>query len=66
MVTFLKKVGLLEEMIELFGGIRFRHMDLLHVDGISLLLDACAETLETLRFYLTDDCGKQLCLNRKL
>ena len=60
MVTFLKEVGLLKEMIELFGGIRFRHMDLFYVDGMSLLLEACAETLETLRFYLTDDRGKQL------
>ena len=60
MVTFLKEVGLLKEMIELFWGIRFRHMDLFYVDGMSLLLDACAETLETLRFYLTDDRGKQL------
>ena len=28
MVTFLKEVAFLEEMIELFGGIRFRHMDI--------------------------------------
>ena len=33
------------------------------MDGISLLLGACAETLETLRFYPTDDLGEQLCLN---
>ena len=63
MVTFLKEVGLLEEMIEVFGGVRFRHMDLYYVDGISLLLGACAETLETLRFYPTDGCSKQLRLN---
>ena len=63
MVRFLRKVGLLKDMIELFWGIRFHHMDLFYVDGMSLLLDACAETLETLRFYPTDDRGNQLCLN---
>ena len=63
MVTFLERAGFLEEMIELFGGIRFRRMDLFYVGGISLLLGACAETLETLRFYPTDVCGEQLCLN---
>ena len=62
-MTFLKEVGFLKEMIEVFGGIRFRHMDLFYVNGISLLLGACAETLETLRFYPTDVCGEQLCLN---
>jgi hypothetical protein len=47
-------VGLLEDMIELFGGIRFRRMDLFRVAGMWLLLDACAETLEILRLYPLD------------
>ena len=44
-------------MIALFGGLHFRHMDLFEVRGAQLLLDACAETLETLRLYPTGDCG---------
>jgi len=42
------RVELVEDMINLFGGIRFHSMDLYIVDGMRLLLDACAETLETL------------------
>jgi hypothetical protein len=60
-MRFIKDVALSKEMIDLFGGIRFRHADLYLVDGMSLLLDACSETLETLRFDLTDPYGKQLC-----
>ena len=45
------RVGILEDMINLFGGIRFRHMDLSAVNGVRLLLDASAKTLETLRLY---------------
>ena len=34
------------------GGIRFHHMDLCRIrDCAPVLLDACAGTLETLRFY---------------
>jgi len=49
--------GLLKDMIDLFGGIRFRYMRLLNVDGMRLLLDGCAETLEVLRLYLKDPHG---------
>jgi hypothetical protein len=49
---------LLEDMIELFGGIRFRSMDLFGVNGTQLLLDACVETLERLRLYQTDPRGE--------
>ena len=62
-VTCLTRVGVLEDMIDLFGGIRFRYMHLLNVVGMRLLLDACAETLETLRLYPTDPRGKELSLN---
>ena len=50
-MTFVRGAMILRDMISLFGGIRFRHMDLFNVDGMRLLLDACAETLETLRLY---------------
>ena len=52
------KAGLLEDMINLFGGIHFRHMDLCNVEGTRLLLGACAETLETLRLYPADPRGE--------
>ena len=54
MMTWFTRVGLLEDMIDLFGGIRFRHMELYRVARMSLLLDACAQTLETLQLYPTD------------
>ena len=54
----LTRVEILKDMIDLFGGIRFRHMDLYNVNGTRLLLDACAQTLETLRLYPTDPRGK--------
>ena len=40
-------------MIHLFGGIRFRCMDLFNVSETQLLVDACAGTLESLRLYPT-------------
>jgi hypothetical protein len=56
------RVGLLKDMIDLFGGIRFRYMDLFDVDGMRLLLGACAETLMTVVLYPNDDRGKQISL----
>jgi len=51
-------------LIALCGGLRFRYMDLHWVEDCApILLEACAETLETLRFYMTDsNCpvGKQI------
>ena len=44
----------MKEMITLFGGLRFRYMDLFRVKFVRLLLDACAETLERLRLYPSD------------
>ena len=48
-MRFSRGVGLLKGMIDLFGGLRFHSVDLFCVDGMRLLLDACAGTLETLR-----------------
>ena len=53
-----ESVGFLEDMIDLFGGIRFYYMDLFEVDEMRLLLDACAETLEILRLYPTNSRGE--------
>lgn len=51
------RAGLLKDVIELFGRIRFRYMRLFNVDGMRPLLDGCAETLEVLRLYPTDPHG---------
>ena len=53
-----RRVGLLKDIIDLFGGIRFRRMEIYDVDGVPLLLDACAKTLETLTLYPTDPHGE--------
>ena len=58
MMTFIRGGVLLKDMIDLFGGIRFHQLDLFHVEGMSLLLDACAETLETLQFHPNDPHGE--------
>ena len=43
------------QLIDLCGGLRFRHMELCaSVSCASTLLEACAETLETLRLHATD------------
>ena len=55
----------MEEMISLFGGLRFRQMDLFGVKCVQLLLDACAETLETLRFYPTGTSRKEFLKKRR-
>ena len=45
---------LVNAMITVFGGLRFRYMDLFRVKCVQLLLGACADTLEVLRLYPTD------------
>ena len=48
-------------LISLSGGLRFRHMDLLNVGRCApVLLEACAETLETLRIGARDDSVSEL------
>ena len=59
-MTFVRWVEFLKDMVGLFGGIRFRHMELVGVSGMRLLLDACVETLETLRLYPIVPSGEQL------
>ena len=61
MISFMR-VELLKDMIDLFGGVRFRHMDLCNVAGMRLLLDTCAKTLETLRLYPSDPRGEGVSL----
>jgi hypothetical protein len=63
-LTYLTRGDLVKEMISLFGGLRFRQMDLFGVECVRLLLEACAETLETLRLYPTDIYREEF-LNRR-
>jgi len=53
-----RRAGFSKDMVDLLGGIRFRYVDLFDADGMQLLLSACTKTLETLRLYPTDPCGK--------
>ena len=50
--------ALIKGMVEQFSGLRFRKMFLDEVEWTSLLLTECAETLEELRFELTNTSGK--------
>ena len=49
---------IVKDMITLFGGLRFHHMDLFGVRCLQLLLEGCAETLDTLSLYPTDPYGE--------
>ena len=57
-LTCFTREKLVKDMIALFGGLRFRRMDLFRVKCVRLLLDACADTLELLRLYPTDIYGE--------
>jgi len=57
-LSHLTGVGLLEDMIYLYGGLRFSYMALCNVEGTKLLLEACAETLKELELYPTDPRGE--------
>jgi len=59
MMVHFMRVGFLENMIGLLGGVRFRHMDLFGVGETQLVLYACAKTLETLRLYPANPWGEQ-------
>ena len=56
-------VGLLKEVIDLSGGIRFWRVRLFHVEGMRLLLAAGAETLEILVLDPGDPRGEKPSLN---
>jgi hypothetical protein len=59
-LAFIRSVKLVEDMIALFGGLRFNRTDLFKVKCLRLLLDGRAETLETLRLCLNDPYGGEL------
>ena len=49
-LSHFRRVGLVRGMIDLFGGLRFRVLDIFNVDGVPLLLDACAKTPDDFAF----------------
>jgi len=63
-LTCFTRKKLIQDMIAFFGGLRFRRMDLFRANCVRLLLDTCAETLETLRLYPTDPYGEDFSANR--
>jgi hypothetical protein len=62
-MTCFTRVGILEDMIELFGGIEFRCMDLFYTHSMRLLFGATAKTLETLRLYANDPLCEAVSLD---
>jgi hypothetical protein len=56
---------IVKDMVTLFGGLRFRRMDLFGVKCLPLLLKQCAETLDTLRLYPTDPYGQFFFLKER-
>ena len=58
-LTHFPSETIFRDMITLFGGLRFRYMDLFSVEGSRLLLDACADTLQTVRVYPAVPCSKE-------
>ena len=61
-LVYFNDADLLKDMIDLFGGIRFRYMNLYQVYGMRPLLDACATTLECVVLDPTDPLGEKLSL----
>ena len=61
-LSHFRRVDILNDMIDLFGGIRFHMLDLFDVDGVPLLLEACAKTLTTLHLYPSDHRGRLFSL----
>ena len=59
-LTCFTREMLMKDMIDLFGGLRFRCMDLFRVKCVRLLLDACVESLERLRLYPSDPYREDL------
>ena len=53
------RAGLFQDMVHLFGGMRFRALDLFGVDQTRFLLRACPETLQVLKLYPTDLFGER-------
>jgi len=48
-------------MVDLFGGLRFRHLDISDSVGTQLLVYGCANALEELRLNAIDLCGEIFC-----
>ena len=64
-LTCFTRENLVKDMIALFGGLHFYWMDLFRVACTRLLLDACSETLETLRLYPSEQYGEEFLKKRR-
>jgi hypothetical protein len=58
-ISSLKRVGFLRDMVHLFGGIRFCYISLFGVDETRFILNAGAGTLETVRLDPSDPGGEE-------
>ena len=58
-----RRVGLFWDMARLFGGMKFRVMDLSGTDETRFLLRSCAKTLQVLRLHQIRGSGEQLRQN---
>ena len=68
MVSSFHEVETWKDLMASHGGLRFHDMDLRNIaDCAPVLLEACSETLETLRFFPVDAIGKYIrtCLLAK-
>ena len=61
-MTGFTRVELLKDMIDLFGGLRFHHINLCSVDGMRFLLGTFEKTWETSLLYPTDPRGEGFSL----
>jgi len=60
--TFVGGNDLAKTMVDLFGRVRFRRVDLLCVNsGMQHLAYACADTLKTLKLDAANLCGEKFC-----
>ena len=59
-MSHFRREGFFKDMVDLFGGVRFSYVDIFDVGETRHLLEACAKTLETVRFYPSDPYGEQL------
>ena len=52
----------MKDLVELFGGIRFRYMRFYNVDGTQFLLNVCGKNLQNVVLDPADPRGEQLSL----
>lgn len=61
-IWYFRRAGLVKDIIDSFGGIKFSSMNIFDVAETRLLLSACAKTLRILQLQPTDPHGERLDL----